>query len=90
MKIFDFKGKLHQEDRAHFQALIEEGKLVARVDAADIMFRGIATGVIMRHESWLHIVGFPRKAQHTIEDLPFDGSNLFNKKTDVSRLIEGL
>lgn len=73
----DFVDKLAQ-DRAHFQAFTDEGKLVARivfqsaVDAADTSSWLMATAIIMHCESWLHTSGFPRDVQNTMDDLFFD------------------
>lgn len=40
-------------------------------------------------DSWLQS-GFPREVQNTIQDLPFDESNLFKEKTDKTLLTKGL
>lgn len=42
----------------------------------------VATATVMHREPWLHLSGFLREAQNTIEDLLFDESHLFNQKTD--------
>ncbi|XP_032644336.1 TSC22 domain family protein 3-like [Chelonoidis abingdonii] len=64
-KFTDFIDKLLQQDRAQFQALTEDSKLVARttlqsaVDAADTSLREMAIAVVMLHESWLYVSEFP-------------------------------
>lgn len=70
--------------------LLKEGKLVAKrafqveVDATVIASRSLTTGVFMRRDSWLQSLGFPREVKNTMQDLPFDESNLFIEKTDDS------
>lgn len=86
-KLLDFdKDKLPQEDRAQLQALIDEGRLIARtflqaaVDAADMALRSMVMATVMGCESWLHSLRFLREVQNMIEDMPFDETNLFSEK----------
>lgn len=59
--------------------------LQAEMDAADTVSRTLATGLVLWQDSWLHLSRFPRKVQITIQDLPFNESNLFfNGNTDES------
>ncbi|EMP36207.1 hypothetical protein UY3_06538, partial [Chelonia mydas] len=84
----EFTVSLIHQDRAYFKTLIYEGKLIASIvlqsviDATDTSSRAMATAIIMCRESWLHASGFPKVVQNTIEDLPFNESNLFNQKTE--------
>lgn len=76
-RLVDFKD--NPEDRVQFWSFIEEAKLVARtslhvaVDAS----RDLATGIIMRRNSQLQSLCFPRDIQNMIQDLPYDELNLF-------------
>ncbi|EMP37595.1 hypothetical protein UY3_05226 [Chelonia mydas] len=90
VQMVNFVDKLPQQDRAYFQAILEEGKLVTRtifhaaVDSTDTSSYRMATQIIMSREFWLDSSGFPREVQSTTEDFPFDESYLFNQKTDDS------
>lgn len=59
-KFVEFTDSFPQQDRAHFQALINEGKLISRttlqsaVNAADVSSSIMAIAIIMCKESWLH------------------------------------
>lgn len=50
----ELKDKLPEEDRAHFQALVDEGRLVAKtslhapVNMADAGSRGMALAIVVR------------------------------------------
>lgn len=74
-RLADFIDKLPMEDRAQFQSLfIERRKLVAKVapqatvDAADTASISLATGLVMRRNSWLQSSRIPRKVQNTIQE----------------------
>lgn len=54
------------------------------VDAADTAAWSISTAFVMRQASWLHLSGFPKEVQITVQDLPFEGTKLFAEKTDAS------
>ncbi|XP_050788117.1 uncharacterized protein LOC127039037 [Gopherus flavomarginatus] len=75
------------ESHQEFTALLEEGKKVARtslqasLDTADSAARTLASGVTIRHISWLQVSGLPPELQQTIQDLPFEGQGLFSDKT---------
>lgn len=85
-KFAEFTDRVPQQDRAHLQTLIDEGKLIARTtlqsaaDAVDTSSRALATAVITCRESWLYVSGFPREFQKTIENVPFDESHLHTLK----------
>lgn len=87
-KHMDFTDKLLLQDQARFQALLEEGKLVARttlqatVDAADTSSHMMAKGIVMHRESWLHSFNFLKEIQTTIEDLP-----LMSLTSSIRRLM---
>lgn len=74
-EFLEFVDKQPQQNRAHFQALIDEGKQVARpalqssVDAAGTSVMSMAAVIAMHRESWLHALGFPREVQDTMEGL---------------------
>ncbi|EMP24294.1 Putative protein C2orf67 like protein [Chelonia mydas] len=83
-----FAELLPQDSPSEFSALVEEGKLISRaslqvvLDRADAASRVMVTGVAMRRGSWLQVSGLPYKVPQTIQDLPFEGVNLFSKKAD--------
>lgn len=87
-KFEEFANSLPQHDCSCFQALIEEGKLIARttlysvVNVANTFSQAIATAIVMRRESWLCASGFPRKVQNTIKDLPFNEFPHLNQKME--------
>lgn len=83
-RLADFKDNLSPKGQSPISNLIEEGRLAAKTSlqaTADAASRGQATGIIMRCESWLHSLGFPREVQNTIENLPFDKSDVFSERT---------
>lgn len=41
--------------------------------------------VTMHRISWLQSSGLPQEVQHTIQDLPFEGSSLFSEQMDARR-----
>lgn len=92
-KFAEFIDSLLQQDRAHFQALIDEDKLIAKtplqstVNATDISSRAMTAAIFMHRESWLHESKFPREVQNTIKDLSFDELQVFNQKTGKSSSI---
>ncbi|XP_067416629.1 general transcription factor IIF subunit 1 isoform X2 [Emydura macquarii macquarii] len=87
-KLNAFIEYLPEDKREQFQAIVTEGQLLARTalqvaaDAADAASRSMATAVVMRRASCLHLAGFPKDMQATVEDLPFEGSKLFSDRTD--------
>lgn len=54
----------------------------AYLDSADMAIRSITTTTVMGQASWLHLSGFPREVQSTVEGLPFEGQKLFAGKTE--------
>lgn len=87
-KLNKFIQCIPEDKREQFQAIVTEGQLLARtafqasLDAADTAARSIATAVVMRRALWLRLSGLPKYIQATVEDFPFEGSNLFAEKTD--------
>ncbi|XP_065275854.1 general transcription factor IIF subunit 1 isoform X2 [Emys orbicularis] len=87
-KLNEFIQYIPEDKRKQFQAVVTEGQLLARtalqasLDAADAAARSIATAAVMRRVSWLRLSGLPKYIQATVEDFPFEGSNLFADKTD--------
>lgn len=58
--------------------------LQSALDVGNTAARSIFTAIVMQRASWLHLSGFPKKVQATMEDLPFKGTKLFAEKTDTS------
>lgn len=89
-KLTSFINRLPAEHREQFQAIVEEGQLLARttfqasLDAADTATSWIATAVVMRGSSWLWLCDFPKEVQSTVGDLPFDAPKLFADSIDES------
>ncbi|EMP37451.1 hypothetical protein UY3_05360 [Chelonia mydas] len=85
-----FQDKLSSVDRAQFFSLLEEVRLVVKtvlqdaVEVTDTASGSLATGIVMRRDSWLQSSGFPRGVQNISQDLPWDESNFFNEKSDDS------
>lgn len=80
--------KLPEDARLEFQAILEEGKLVARIslpaalEGVDVAVRPMTSTIIMDRCSWLQSSGLPQDVQLTIQDLPFEGLTLFSQQTD--------
>lgn len=59
-KVVELNDKFPEEDRAQFQALLDECKLVAKtwfqtaVNISSTISRAIATAIVVMYESWLH------------------------------------
>lgn len=76
-KLHNFIDKLPESSRDSFKAIIQEGQLVAKtslqlaLDAVDTAASTIFTAVLMRWESWLHLLGFLKEVWTMVEDLPF-------------------
>lgn len=89
-KVEELRQDLPETKKEQYQARISEGHLVAHIalqaslDSVDTAACTIATTVVLRQASWLHLSGFPKEVQTTIEDLPFEGSKLFAVHTDYS------
>lgn len=89
-KFTDFLQHILNNKKEQFQVLITEGQplgrtvLPASLGAPDTAAQSIATAVVMRHASWLHLSGFPKEVQTTLEDSPFGGPKLFTELTDES------
>lgn len=86
----EFIDSLPEEKKEQFKDNIMEGHRIARTalqasfNSADTVARSIATAVVMRHSSWLHLSRFLREVQSMVKNLPFDGPKLFAAKTDES------
>ncbi|EMP35090.1 hypothetical protein UY3_07744 [Chelonia mydas] len=86
-----FKELVPPESKEEFGALVEEGKRVAwtslqaSLDTTDSAARTLSSGIAMRRISWLQASGLPPELQQMLQDLPFDGEDMFLDKTD-SRL----
>lgn len=80
-KLAEFQASLPEAKQAEFRSIIEEDKLVAKVslqaavNAPDMASRFLASGVILRRDSWLQTSGF-------LKDLPFDDQKLFKPRQD--------
>ena len=74
---------LHQEA----SQLIRQERVTVRhiLDAAS---HNLMTGVAMRRQAWLKSAAIPEDSKARILDLPFDGSGLFDPKTD--EILKGL
>lgn len=59
------------------------------LDAAHMAARTISAAIVMRRALWFHLSGFPKEVQMTVDDLPYEGTNLFTEKTDASRATLG-
>lgn len=87
-KLSQFIDFILEDKKEQFKSVISEGHLLARMtlqaslDSADMAARSIATSIMMQWTSWLHLSGFPREVQSTVEDLPFECPKLFAGKTD--------
>lgn len=51
------------------------------LNAADTPARSISMAVMRRWTSWLHLLGFPKEVQTSVEDLSFEGVKLFTEKS---------
>ncbi|KAM7163698.1 uncharacterized protein RBU57_007879 isoform 2-T2 [Macrochelys suwanniensis] len=84
-----FEPFLPERERKEFKALVEEQAAAAKValqaasDAADTAARSIASAVSMRRASSFLLSGLSSEAQSVMQDLPFDGKDLFAEQTDV-------
>lgn len=58
--------------------------LQSTLDAADTAAHSISTAIVIRLALWLHLSGFPKEVQTSVEDLLFEGTKLFAKKTSTS------
>lgn len=89
-KLLAFQAFLLTEKQKDFQALLDEGKLIAKValqavvDGADTTLCSLVSGVVLRCDSWLQFSGFPKEVQTTLVDLPFENHKLFSYKMDKS------
>ncbi|KAM7180660.1 uncharacterized protein RBU57_016989 [Macrochelys suwanniensis] len=84
-----FELSLPERERKQFKALVEEGAAAAKAalqaasDTADTAARSMASAVSMRRASWLLLSGLSTEAQSVMQDLPFDGKDLFAEQTDA-------
>nr|XP_025041671.1 mitotic spindle assembly checkpoint protein MAD2A [Pelodiscus sinensis] len=82
-----FRDHLPQEDHQEFRTLADEGRTVARMvfqaalDVADSAAWTMAP-VVMRWTVWLNMSGIPPNVQTSLQDLPFEGADLFSDQTD--------
>lgn len=90
-KLNRFSDQLPESEHDQFRAIIQEGHLIARTmfqpahgAAADTVARFIFRVVVKQHASSLHLLGFPKEVQMTVENLPFEGTKLFAEKIDAS------
>lgn len=63
-KLAEFQASLPEDKQAEFQSLVEEGKLV------DTASCSLTSSVVLRRDTWLQMLGFPKEVQTTLEDLP--------------------
>lgn len=76
--------KLPSDIKEKFKLICLEGQLIAKtsflagLDSADTGPRLMVTGVTMRRDSRLSTLGPHKEVQRTLQDLPFDGKELFN------------
>lgn len=72
-KVEDLCQDLPDAKKEQFQALISEGHLLAHtalevsLDSVDTSAHSIATAVVMRWLSWLHLSGLPKEVQTSVE-----------------------
>lgn len=76
-KLAEIQAFLLTEQQQCFQALLDEGKVVAKVDSKLWL---------MTLTSQLQSFSFPKGVQTTLEDLPFDSHKHFSDKTEKSLL----
>lgn len=54
------------------------------LDATDMVACLISMTIVVRQALWLHLSGFAKEVQTTVEDLPFEGMKLCAEKTVAS------
>ncbi|EMP36979.1 hypothetical protein UY3_05780 [Chelonia mydas] len=78
-KLVEFQAFLPPEQQQAFQALLDEGKLVAKVALqamVDTVSCSLAHRMVLCRDSWLQSFSFPKEIQIALEGLPFDSHKL--------------
>lgn len=87
-KVLPYINKLLEDIRPRPLAFHQEAMALAKHEriaahhAADASAKQIATAIALRKYAWLRSATIPDDARMSIEDLPFDGSGLFDGKSD--------
>lgn len=58
--------------------------LLAKYDCQNYAKLSFISAIVVRQSSWLHLSGFPKEVQLTVEDHPFDGTKIFTEMTHAS------